>query len=343
MAYAILRTAKLKSFGEIAGSLSHTHRTRETLNADPQRNHLNEHHGPGDPDEIRETIRAHLPDKRRSDAVLCIEYFVGASPEFFTDDQDGTAYFAAAVEWLERRHGVENVVAWSIHRDETSPHLIAYVIPLDASGKINAKSFLGGKAKLSDMQTDFAATTGAPFGLLRGIEGSQAEHSTIRSYYAALKQGEVKPLQIRPEALTPRIVERGLLRDTRETPEQTANRLTRAMRKHYGPAVKQAALANLERKRAVEMAATARAKAEEVNRLRRLLEREQEELRKLRALYLDGLTPTQSNELADLAAFMQEMNAPKAQAITAQQTPRRDKGARKAPWPNPADQSAPHI
>ncbi|MNG36565.1 hypothetical protein D3C84_1236360 [compost metagenome] len=63
----------------------------------------------------------------------------------------------------------------------------------------------------------------------------------------------------------------------------------------------------------------------------------------MRALYLDGLTSAQSGELADLAAFMQELNAPKAQTITAQPTPRRDKGARKAPRPIPADQSTLHV
>ena len=43
MAYAIYRTAKLGSFGEIGGSLSHTYRTRPTPNADESRIHLNEH------------------------------------------------------------------------------------------------------------------------------------------------------------------------------------------------------------------------------------------------------------------------------------------------------------
>ena len=49
------------------------------------------------------------------------------------------------------------MVAVSIHRDETTPHLIAYVVPLDeATGKLNAKKWLGGRAKMSQMQSDFA-------------------------------------------------------------------------------------------------------------------------------------------------------------------------------------------
>lgn len=310
MTYAILRTAKLKSFGNIAGSLAHTYRTRFTANADPGREHCNEHHGAGTPDMIRDAIHSRLPNKRRKDAVLCLEYFIGASPEFFTHDQDGTGYFAKAIDWLKARHGADNVIAASVHRDETSPHLVAYVVPMTPDGRLSAKHFIDGKAMLSAMQTDFAKTVGSPFGLQRGIEGSQAEHTTIRSYYGALNRGEVRHGRIVPEILSPKILEHGLLYDTKEAPEQIADRLTKTMRRHYTPALNQAASARLERKRAEEMTATARVKADEANRLRGLLALEQEELRKLRALYLDGLTPAQRDELADLALFMREANPP---------------------------------
>lgn len=310
MAYAILRTTKLKSLGEIAGSLSHTYRTRKTDNADPARAHLNEHHGTGDPAEIRAEIRARLPRKRRKDAVLCLEYFVGASPEWFTDDQDGADYFAASVDWLKHKHGAGNVIAWSVHRDETSPHLVAYVLPFDKAGNLNCKAFTGGKAKLSAMQTHFAANVGAQFGLLRGIEGSKAKHTSVASFYAGLGRAERKQGTITPALLAPRTIKRGLLRDTLETPEQVAGRLTRTMRRHYAPAVQRAELADLERKRAEELEATARDKAAEVDRLRELLRREREELATLRALYLDGLTPAQQLDLADLAAITRERNAP---------------------------------
>jgi hypothetical protein len=62
------------------------------------------------------------------------------------------------------------VVAVSIHRDETTPHLIAYVVPLDeATGKLNAKKWLGGRAKMSQMQSDFANQVKS-LGLERGLK-----------------------------------------------------------------------------------------------------------------------------------------------------------------------------
>lgn len=183
MSYAILRTAKLKTMGEIGGSLAHNYRTRETLNADAERTPDNEHQGGETPEAVLQAIRERLPEKRRSDAVLCVEYLITASPEYFQGVQDGAAYFASAVEWLKNKHGVANVVATSIHKDETSPHLVAYVVPLDDQGRLNAKQYLGGKAKLSAMQTDFAEQVGRKHGLERGLEGSKATHTSIREYY----------------------------------------------------------------------------------------------------------------------------------------------------------------
>lgn len=192
MSYAILRTAKLKSMGEIGGSLSHTFRTRETLNADPQRAELNEFPTGDTPESIKAALAARLPEKYRSDAVLCVEYFIGASPEYFTGGQDGSAYFSDAVAWLKAKHGAANVIATVVHRDEVSPHLCAYILPLDEQGKLNAKAFLGGKAKLSAMQTDFANAVGREHGLERGLEGSKATHTSIREYYGRVRQAQEK-------------------------------------------------------------------------------------------------------------------------------------------------------
>ncbi|MFX5169009.1 plasmid recombination protein, partial [Acinetobacter baumannii] len=75
----------------------------------------------------------------------------------------------------------------SIHRDETTPHLVAYVVPIDQKGKLNAREFLGGRAKLSKMQTDFHEKV-KDLGLERGLEGSKAEHKTVKEFYAELQE-----------------------------------------------------------------------------------------------------------------------------------------------------------
>jgi uncharacterized membrane-anchored protein YhcB (DUF1043 family) len=256
--FAILRTAKLKSFGNVGGSLSHTYRTRETTNADPSRSDTNQH-SHNSPGEVMQALRDRLPEKYRKDAVIGLEYFVGASPEWFqgkTREQED-AYFHQAVDWLQKRHGKENVVGWSIHRDESSPHLVAYVVPLSDRGTLNAKQWTGGAAALSKMQTDFAKTVGAPNDLERGIEGSKAHHQTIKSFYAQIDQAG-QQIIVSPALTEPKVLKKGFLSTEYETPEMVARRVTGAVQKSYAPTVEQAKLAASERRRADEMARTAK-------------------------------------------------------------------------------------
>lgn len=265
--FAILRTAKLKSFGNVGGSLSHTYRTRETENADPSRSEQNEH-SHSSPGEVMQALRDRLPAKYRKDAVIGLEYFVGASPKWFDDktrlQQD--AYFREAIDWLKKRHGEENLVGWSIHRDETSPHLIAYVVPMSDKGTLNAKQWTGGAAALSKMQTDFAQVVGVRNDLQRGIEGSKAHHQTIKSFYAQVdKLGQ--HVTISPETTEPKVLRKGFLTTEYESPEMVAQRVTAAVQKAYTPAVEKAKLAASEGRRADEMARTAKS-----------LEREKKEL-----------------------------------------------------------------
>ncbi len=201
MAFAILRTEKLKTMGEIGGSLAHTFRTRETANADPLRKRQNEH-SLDSPDAVKDAINARLPEKLRKNGVLCVEHLITASPDWsgWGTDQE-KQFFDQSKKWLEDKYGKQNVVATSIHRDETTPHLVAYVVPLDPNtGRLNARKWLGGRAVLSQMQTDFANHV-KNLGLERGIEGSKAEHTTIKDYYAKVNQPTPKVKGVdRPKA-----------------------------------------------------------------------------------------------------------------------------------------------
>lgn len=256
--FAILRTAKLKSFGNVGGSLSHTYRTRETTNADPDRAATNEH-SHNNPAEVMQALRDRLPDKYRKDAVIGLEYFVGASPQWFDgktrEQQD--AYFRESIDWLEKRHGKENVVGWSIHRDETSPHLVAYVVPISDRGTLNAKQWTGGAAALSKMQTDFAKNVGARNDLERGIEGSKAHHQTIKGFYAQIGQAG-QQIIVSPAMTEPKVLKKNLFSTDYETPEMVARRVTGAVQNAYAPTIQKAKLAASEGRRADEMTRTAR-------------------------------------------------------------------------------------
>lgn len=199
MAYAILRTSKLKSFGEIGGSLSHNYRTRPTPNANPIRTPDNSH-SVFKSYLVMDGIKQRLPEKIRSNAVLCVEFLITASPEWdgWKNQEKEQDFFKRSIQWLEQKHGKENVIATSIHRDETTPHLVAYVVPIDQKGKLNARSFLGGRATLSKMQTEFHSKV-KDLGLERGLEGSKAEHKTIKDFYAEIQQPTPKTEKINIE------------------------------------------------------------------------------------------------------------------------------------------------
>ena len=198
MAYAIYRTQKLKSFGEIGGSLSHTYRTRPTPNADESRIHLNEH-SLETYNSCFAAIKNSIPEKRRKNAVLCIEHLITASPEWSGwNTEKESEFFDKSLEFVKQKYGSENVIAHSIHRDETTPHLIVYVLPIDEKGGLNAKKWLGGRAKLSQTQTDFANEVKS-LGLERGLENSKARHKTIQKYYAEGKKPTPKVEEIKYE------------------------------------------------------------------------------------------------------------------------------------------------
>lgn len=185
MSYAIMRCKKLATTGSVASSLKHAYRERETANADPERTPENEHRLASNTDEAMGKLRELLPEKRRKDAVLAVEYFLGASPEWWkqASQEQQQQFFDQAQGWLVEKYGVDRIITASIHRDETSPHMTAFVVPLTKDGRLSAKEFIGNKAQMSLDQTTFAERM-RDLGLERGLEGSKARHTTIQQYYA---------------------------------------------------------------------------------------------------------------------------------------------------------------
>ena len=179
--------------------MKHSFRAQDTPNADAELTHLNEHFGAHSVAEGMAAFRSRLPESFRKDAVQAVEYLITASPSAMQgkpkSEQD--AYFRDSLEWLKQRHGAENVVYAGIHRDETTPHMYAYVVPRDPeSGRLNAKRWLGGAKALRDMQSEFAEQVGRQHGLERGLEGSRSRHTTIQAYYGRVEKGSQQTLNV---------------------------------------------------------------------------------------------------------------------------------------------------
>lgn len=192
--FEILRMQRLKSFYSIRRSVKHALRAQETPNADPSKLKENSFFFADDVATAMQNFKKRMPDKIRKNAVYAVEFLVTASPEVMKaksrEAQD--SYFADALKYLQDKHGAENVVFAGVHRDETTPHMYAYVVPIDERGKLNCRHFYGAKNALSELQSDFHAKVGEVHGLDRGIKGSRARHTSIQEYYARVQKNEAE-------------------------------------------------------------------------------------------------------------------------------------------------------
>ena len=301
MAYAIMRAKKLANMGSVAASMQHCYRERETHNADQERTPDNQHLVAKSTDEAMGKLRALLPEKRRKDAVLAVEYVMTATPEWFakaTPEQE-KAFFQQSLQWLADKYGADRIVTASIHRDETTPHLSAFVVPLTQDKRLSAKEFIGSRDKMRADQTTYAACV-ANLGLERGIEGSKATHQTIQQHYAAVQRGVTPKATLSPKSLEPRVLEKAgwaekLLGkgDLVEDPQMIAERLTKAVNEGFAGTIATASTALQERRRAKELQDTA-------NDLRKRLESFQGAFR--------GLTKDQVTEVLRMAMTFQLEN-----------------------------------
>jgi hypothetical protein len=195
MAYCICRISKLKSAGAISSSIDHVERKRDTPNADPSM--VNEKFISTSSEKLVEQVYNRIGDQKiRTNGVLCVEILLTASPEYFRpgdmtkagqwDGQQLDSWKEANKNWLADKFG-DKLVRAELHLDESTPHIHAYLVPLDENGKLNCKSIFGGRQKLSQFQDSYGKAMES-LGLDRGVKGSRARHTEVKEYYAAVNQ-----------------------------------------------------------------------------------------------------------------------------------------------------------
>ena len=208
MAYAIIRTAKYKTNVAIAGLMRHHLREEPSKikGLDPGRSHLNHTIGAQDGPALFKAIADRIATctrKPRPDANRIVEMVVSASAEFFTpksyDEQK--AYLLDCVEFAETKFGVANVLGAYLHFDESGIHGHILATPIETSVRttkkttktvttLNADHFLGGKAKMVQLQDDFAAFVQAKgHDLKRGEPKAETarEHVPVAQYWKEQK------------------------------------------------------------------------------------------------------------------------------------------------------------
>lgn len=213
--YAILRVQKCK--GAEIGAMQY-HNDREPGNhtnpdIDPTRTRMNREMCPhADYEgEVQARIDAGYSGTRkvRKDAVRLVEGIVTASPEFFegASDEEVRGFFDSAFEFCREEFGESNMVHFTVHMDEETPHAHFGFVPL-RDGKLSWKGFFPDKAALGAMQDRFYERVGALYGLSRGEKRGDGEpvrrHKSVAEYKAENRrvQAEFDEKSERLEAVT---------------------------------------------------------------------------------------------------------------------------------------------
>jgi hypothetical protein len=204
---AVCRVAKVKGAGSIAGKTEHNYRTGHVPNADPALLYLNQEYVLAEAN-LGKAIENRLLDaditKTRQDAVKAMEFILTASPEAFPRGENGeftadyreSEWVTANLEFMQQQYG-PNLVAFTLHQDEKTPHIHAMVVPVTADHRLCAKELFNPKT-LRQLQTDYAKAM-EPFGLERGVEGSRAQHVPMKRIYG-IQQAQRQQIE---EILTP--------------------------------------------------------------------------------------------------------------------------------------------
>ncbi len=99
-----------------------------------------------------------------------------ASGDFFEQHPEQTKnFFRVCLAFAAKRFGVDNIIAATVHMDEDTPHMHLDFVPLTADGRLSAKSVLGGRKDMQQLQDDFFEQVGKHFGLERGSRADLAD------------------------------------------------------------------------------------------------------------------------------------------------------------------------
>ncbi len=213
MGYGIIRVQKVKA--PAVGSMQY-HNDRvpgqhSNEDIDQEKSNLNKEyieHGSYRA-EVNERIERFRESSRkiRKDAVVLAEGVATASPEFFEGKsrEEVMAYFDDVFEFCKSEFGEQNLVHFTVHMDETTPHAHFGFTPIK-DGTLSWKNYFDGRDALRGFQNRYWERVGKQWGLERGETGSGRTHKTTQEMKSEA-QREIKELDKRKECLRQEVEE----------------------------------------------------------------------------------------------------------------------------------------
>lgn len=183
MGYGICRVMKVKSTA-VAAMQYHNDRLpgeHSNPNIDPGRRGENVEfvkHGSYRA-EVNERIERFRESTRkvRKDAVVLVEGVMTASPEFFEGKSRSEVmdYFRDGFEFVKSEFGEENLIHFTVHFDEVTPHGHFGATPIK-DGRLSWKKFFDGRSGLKGWQDRFYEQVSSRYGLERGEQDTGRTH-----------------------------------------------------------------------------------------------------------------------------------------------------------------------
>lgn len=162
----------------------------------------------------------------RKDATLACGVLISSDKKFFenlTEEQERD-FFQTSYNYLCEMYGKENIISAKVHKDETTPHLHAIVVPLTKDGRLSAKELFDRKALTALHNEIPKKLKQRGFVIERGEKNAKITRLETEEYKKIRDQNK-KVVRINPDDVEPRTIRDGLFKKEVETLEQIATRL----------------------------------------------------------------------------------------------------------------------
>lgn len=118
----------------------------------------------------------------------------------FSNEKTANDWIEKNKEFINKEFGEKNVVRFTLHLDEKTPHIHAITVPITNDGRLSAKEIVGNKVIMQQRQDRYAEAM-KDFGLERGLRNTGITHENATAYYSRISEAEknVSVLEIKAE------------------------------------------------------------------------------------------------------------------------------------------------
>lgn len=212
MAYTISCDASIKcKRGDVRGLIRHVARDVDKANGceckhdnqqiDPERTQQNETYVRipedgcwrtcTDTKQIEAAIQgrlSHVKKPLRKDAVVVRSVVLQMDPAWVQahpEPDEQAEAIETMIDWAAEYFGDDNIVYYSTHKDETSPHIHLGICPVTGDGRLAQKDWFGSPTKLAAMHESirqYMRVAGYDIGVKRKQIGDPSRHLTVDEY-----------------------------------------------------------------------------------------------------------------------------------------------------------------